>query len=63
MVLERHGGGHAGSIPVQKAEYEGFSEFCIKSFGVRWSSLSMILKKFLKFGKSSLDDSYKKGFL
>ena len=51
----------AGSIPVQKAEYAGFSEFRIKTiFGVRWSSLSMILKKFLKFGKSSLDDSYKK---
>ena len=53
--------GRAGSIPVQKAEYAGFSEFHIKQiFGVRWSSLSMILKKFLKFGKSSLDDSYKK---
>ena len=30
-----------------------------KKIGVRWSSLSMILQKFLKFGKSSLDDSYK----
>ena len=33
---ERHGGGRAGSIPVQKAEYAGFSEFRIKTnFGVR----------------------------
>ena len=47
--------------PFQKAEYAGFSEFRInKFFGVRSSSLSMILKKFLKFRKSSLDDSYKK---
>ena len=29
----------------------------LKNYG---SSLSMILKKFLKFGKLSLDDSYKK---
>ncbi len=29
-------------------------------FGVRLSSLGRILKKFLKFEKSSLDDSYKK---
>ena len=39
MVLERHGGGRAGSIPVQKAEYAGFSEFRIQKkiyiFGVR----------------------------
>ena len=31
-----------------------------KKFYVRLSSLNIILKKFLKFGKSSLDDSYKK---
>ena len=31
MVLERHGGGRAGSIPMQKAEYAGFYEFHIKT--------------------------------
>ena len=40
--------------------YAGFSEFRNSFFCVWWSSLNIILKKFLKFGKSNLDDSYKK---
>ena len=37
-----------------------FLNFAKNVFGVRQSSLSMILKKFLIFGKLSLGDSYKK---
>ena len=37
-----------------------FLNFAINFFCVRLSTLNIILKKFLKFGKSSLDDSYKK---